>query len=343
MTIPAAREASHVPSCVSIIVPVHNGGADFDRCLQELARLNPAPLEVIVVEDGVPAQTPAYGPDVRVLRLPDRRGPAVARNRGAAIARGDVLLFVDADVLVPQTAIAAVAGTLSDSTLDAVIGSYDRHPACGDFVSQFKNLVHRFVHQHAREDGRTFWGACGAIRRKAFVALGGFDERFEVPSIEDIELGLRLTRSGGRIRVKKDLEVTHLKRWTWRTLVTTDIRDRALPWSALLLADGDIPDDLNVSRRSRVAVALTGLLLMAIPVGLFRPEAAQVVAGVSGALLALDWRLWQYFVTERGWWFALRAVPMQWLYYTYCGAAFGWVWLAGDWRRQRAARLQEPA
>jgi GT2 family glycosyltransferase len=323
---------------------VYSGGVAFVQCLDALARLSPPPLEVIVVEDGgTSADSPAYGADVRVVRLAQRRGPAAARNRGAAIARGDVLLFVDADVVVPETAVATVQECLKDPGLSAVIGSYDRRPTAPNFISQFKNLAHRFVHQQASENGLTFWGACGAIRRATFLALGGFDERFEVPSIEDIELGLRLSRRGGRIQLRKDLEVTHLKRWTLASLIKTDVRQRALPWSALLLADGHIPDHLNVSRRARLAVTLSATLLgslLAVPV---IPESALVAAAAALLLLAVDWRLWRYFASERGWWFALRAVPMQWLYYLYSGAAFAWVFLTGGWRRQRTARLQEPA
>lgn len=329
---------------VSVVVPVHAGGVAFVRCLDALARLSPPPLEIIVVEDGASgAGSPCYAPGVRVVRLPQRRGPAAARNRGAAIARGDVLFFVDADVAVPETAVATVQACLTDPGLAAVIGSYDRRPAAPNFISQFKNLAHRFVHQQANQDCATFWGACGAIRRATFLALGGFDERFDVPSIEDIELGLRLSRSGGRIRVRKDLEVTHLKRWTLTSLVTTDVWQRALPWSALLLADGHIPDHLNVSRRARLAVALTTILLATLLAAPFIPESALAAATVGLVLFVIDWRLWAYFAAERGWWFALRAVPMQWLYYAYGGGAFAWVWLATDWRRQRASRLQEPA
>ena len=332
-------------TAVSVIVPVHSGGAALLRCLDAVARLSPAPLEVIVVEDGdSAADSPRYAPGVQVVRLPVRRGPAAARNRGASIARGDILLFVDADVLVPATAVATVQACLADLALSAVIGSYDRTPAAPNFVSQFKNLAHRFVHQQANDDGVTFWGACGAIRRPTFLALGGFDERFDVPSIEDIELGLRLSRSGGRIRVRKDLEVTHLKHWTLSSLIRTDVFQRALPWSRLILADGHIPNELNVNRRARVAVALAGVAMASLPASLVVPDIALVAAACTASLLlALDWRLWAYFAAERGWWFALRAVPMQWLYYLYCGATFGWVWLAGDWRRQRATRVQEPA
>ena len=156
-------------------------------------------------------------------------------------------------------------------------------------------------------------------------------------------MGLRLSRGGGRIQLRKDLEVTHLKRWTLTSLIRTDVRQRALPWSALLLADGHIPDHLNVSRRARLAVALMAILLTSLLAAPFIPESVLVAANAALVLLAIDWRLWSYFAVERGWWFALRAVPMQWLYYVYSGAAFTWVFLTGDWRRQRAARLQEPA
>lgn len=338
------RAAAPLPSPlpVSVVVPVHAGGDAFGQCLAHLCRLHPPPLEIIVVEDGEPWPG-EYPAGVTVARLAGRRGPAAARNRGAALARGDILLFVDADVLVPPGAAAAVAETLADGRIDAVIGSYDRHPAAPGFVSQFKNLAHRYVHQQAREDGATFWGACGAIRRSRFAALGGFDESFGTASIEDIELGMRLVRGGGRIRVRKDLEVTHLKQWTLAGLIRTDVLRRAVPWSALLLREGRIPDDLNVSRRARAAVALTALGALALAVAPLAPAALWPAGAAAVTLLALDWRLWRYFAVERGWPFALGAVAMQWLYYFYSGASFGWVWLTGDWRHRRASRVQESA
>ena len=98
-----------------------------------------------------------------------------------------------------------------DPRLDALIGSYDDEPASAGFASQYKNLLHHFVHQHGREEAATFWTGCGAIRREVFAAAGGFDESYTRPCIEDIELGHRLRQRGRRIVLDPALQVKHLK------------------------------------------------------------------------------------------------------------------------------------
>ena len=66
----------------------------------------------------------------------------------------------------------------SEPDLDALIGSYDDEPAAPGFVSQYKNLLQHYVHQHGRKEATTFWSGCGAIRRELFLAIGGFDETY---------------------------------------------------------------------------------------------------------------------------------------------------------------------
>src|SRR5262249_7686419 len=175
----------------------------------------------------------------RILRMPTRSGPAAARNLGARAARNEFLLFIDADVVVPPTVVGQVRKAFRDRPeYAAVIGSYDDSPSASNFLSQYKNLLQHYVHQHAHKEGYTFWGACGAIRRDVLLASGGFDERYRAQCIEDIELGYRLKAAGCRIQVCKDIQVTHQKRWTAFSLFRSDFFRRALPWAALILRSG---------------------------------------------------------------------------------------------------------
>jgi GT2 family glycosyltransferase len=330
---------------ISVIVPVRDGGEAFARCLAGLTALDPAPLEVLVVDDGSrdASADAAKGAGARVVTMAATRGPAAARNLGARHARGDVLFFVDADVAVRPDAIAHVARALEDVTVAGVIGSYDATPGATNFLSQYKNLAHRYWHQIARTDGFTFWGACGAIRASAFHAVSGFDERYTAPSIEDIELGYRLRRAGLRVRVDPTLEVTHLKRWTAASLIRTDFAARALPWSELIFREGRIDDDLNLQTRARLGVAGTWLLVLCAVLAFWIPQAAWAAVALVEGLLLLDLPLWRYFARLRGVAFAAATVPWQWLQYACSGVAFGLAGVRHLLKGPRTRRMERPA
>lgn len=144
-----------------------------------------------------------------------------------------------------------------DATIDACFGSYDDMPAADGLVSQYKNLLHHYVHQHGAESAGTFWTACGAIRKTSFIEAGGFCEDYKTPSMEDIELGTRLCCQGKKIRLVKAMQARHLKRWTFRELLRSDILERAVPWSRLILAEPRASKDLNLNRSARLSAATT--------------------------------------------------------------------------------------
>ncbi len=310
---------------ISVVIPVHNGGANFRRCLSSLAHAVPGPREVIVVADGDTdgSWRLAEASGAQVLRVPTSRGPARARNLGACAAQGDTLCFIDADVAIPADAIGQIVEAFRrDPHLAALFGSYDDAPAEANFLSQYKNLLHHYVHQTAREEASTFWGACGAVRREVFLALGGFDEGYRRPSIEDIELGYRLRQGGHKIRLCKALQVKHLKRWGLVSLLRSDFFYRALPWSELILRDRRFIDDLNVKNSSRVSVMLTyGLLGALIGAGWWSGSLA-IATALLLALLALNAPLYRFFWRKRGLRFALQTIPWHWFYYLYSGLAF---------------------
>jgi len=258
-----------------------------------------------------------------VLSTPTRSGPARARNVAAGTARGDILFFIDADVAIHPDAIGIIRRLFTaDGQLAAVIGSYDDTPAQANFVSQYRNLLHHHIHQTSREEASTFWGACGAIRRDVFLGCGGLDEAYAKPSIEDVELGYRLRRAGHRIMLCKDLQCTHFKRWTARSVLSTDFVDRAVPWTQLIVAHRGMLNDLNLRWGCRLSVVAVFVLIGCAIAGVAWPW-LWVGAAVSAiALIGLNCRFYRFLARKRGVLFVLGAIPWHWLHYLESGAAF---------------------
>ena len=217
---------------VSVIIPVHDGGDAFRDCIARLAACTPPAHELVVVVDGGRDQSAALAAaaGATVIDLPESIGPASARNTGAQAATGDVLLFIDADVVVPPGLVGRVEAFLQDHPgIAAVIGLYDDAPADPGFLSQYRNLLHHYVHQTGCEEASTFWSGCGAIRARTSSTPAGSTAASSYSSVEDIEFGYRLRRAGHRVRLLKDLQVTHLKRWTALSMLRTDVYAARFP------------------------------------------------------------------------------------------------------------------
>src|SRR3990170_3641173 len=251
---------------ISVIIPVYNGSKYLNQCLDALMTSSYRQLEIIVVDDASTDDSVdiCRKKEIAVLQMPHQSGPAAVRNYGAQKARGEILLFVDSDVLVQQETIARVAADfMNNPDIAAVFGSYDDSPGALDFLSQFRNLFHHFIHQNSHREAKTFWTGCGAIYKEIFFQLKGFDEDWF--SIEDIELGHRIWNNGYRIMLDKELQVKHLKHWGFRTWLKTGIFYRAVPWSRLILASGHPPRDLNLQTPYIISAVLVGLLILTIP------------------------------------------------------------------------------
>jgi cellulose synthase/poly-beta-1,6-N-acetylglucosamine synthase-like glycosyltransferase len=247
----------------------------------------------------------------------------VARNRGATIAGAGILVFVDADVVVDLKALGGMCDLLeSDPSVCGVFGAYDHHPPARNFASQFKNLSHAYVHEIGSGTAATFWAGFGAVRAGPFRAVGGFDERFRRPSVEDIDLGYRLVAAGWRLRLEPRFRCTHLKRWTLWSCVLTDVRARGIPWTQLILRSGAVSNDLNTTHALRLSVALAYGAVAAFAGMVITPRAGAAALVMVAGLLTLNLDYYRWFARRRGWRFALGVVPMHFLHHLCNGASF---------------------
>lgn len=318
-------EPSTGPARVALVMPTHGPLSHSCAALAALHHLSPAPDQLIVVTDAeaCPQDTHLIPPSTTLVHVPFRSGPAIARNRGAQAAKSsDILLFVDSDVVIRPDTIQRIRSIFESSPhLTAAFGSYDASPGDPGFLSQYRNLLHHYVHQQGNEQASTFWAGLGAIRLDAFQAVGGFDTRYTVPSIEDIELGCRLTAAGHRIRLVKDLQGQHLKRWSATSMLRTDLLCRGIPWTRLLLSRRFLTNDLSLDHTARLSTLSCGIALASLP---FAPWFPPVLAVTSTALLLLIFmnrRFYGFLARSRGPWFAMLAMPWHALFYTECGLA----------------------
>jgi glycosyltransferase involved in cell wall biosynthesis len=323
---------------LSVIVPAHQGQHVLPLSLNALvASALPRDKwwELIVVDDASTDDTPLVAAQYAdtIVRLSGRpHGPAYARNRGFEVARGDIIVFIDADVCVHRDTLARFAELFANNPdIGGAFGSYDAHPAEPGFVSQYRNLLHHYHHQINPGDAETFWAGCGAVRADVFAAAGKYNEwHFSRPQIEDIELGHRITDLGHRIVLRPEIQCTHLKRWTFRSMIEADLKDRGVPWARLLVAEGSTlkSNSLNVKLIEKISTVLIWAMLSFLVAALWLRRTDLLFAAIAclTPVVLVNLRLYAFFARRRSLWFALRVVPIHVLYYVLNGVAAGFGW-----------------
>lgn len=305
----------------SVIIPVHNGRELLDRSLRALAAgdLPRERWELVVVDDGSTddaASAAAPFADT-VVRLPGPpRGPSYARNRGVEVARGEYIVFVDSDVAVHSDTLRRLIDVLDgDPLVAAVFGSFDDDPPARGLVSQYWNLLQAYSCRVHAGEAWSFGAACGAIRRTAFVAVGGFDEwHFQAPLIEDLELGIRLREAHHRVVLRADIQATHLKRWTLRTM----LRDA---WGRGVLL-GRLLGYGNTMRRARsdvlhtltsatsVLAGLAALLVLTAARSMYPNWIAALLLSL-GVAAAMNYSVNRFLIARRGALFTILVAPLH--------------------------------
>jgi GT2 family glycosyltransferase len=302
-----------MPLRFSFIVPFHRDLSMLARCLRALEARPPHSEVIIAADDALDDYMPlARQHGARVVDVPGPAGPGTARNAGAAASSGDVLVFVDADVAVSSAGVERMVHVIdTQPKTAAVFGSYDEAPADPGFMSQYKNLSHSFIHHTSATQASTFWAGFGAVRRETFERVGGFDERFTRPSVEDIDLGYRLTAAGYTVILDPTVSAAHMKRWTVGSAIVSDVRDRGIPWTQLIWRYGTLGNDLNLRTEYRLSVLLAYLVLGSVLLAPYDPRSLIAFALAVAGLTAANRRYLRFFYAKRGAWFVTKVWVMH--------------------------------
>lgn len=263
-------------TAITCIIPATNRPSTLPRVLESIAAAAAGPEQLIVVED------------------PSLTHPALARNAGARDARGDVLVFVDADVTVHADVFARFRAAFeTDQELMAIFGAYDDTPDAPGIVSSFRNLLHHYVHHQNAGRASTFWTGLGAVRRHAFEAHGGFARH----QTEDIEFGMRLSAAGGKVMLDPTIQGKHLKEWSLYSMLYTDLVVRGIPWVGLLIARHNTASTstLNLSWRHRWSTIASLVTVAAACLAYW-----WIALGALAGLIALNLDFYRFLARRQG-------------------------------------------
>lgn len=325
---------------VSIIIPAYNAADTLPLCLAAVRQSDYASTEAIVVCDACTDSSAqvAQSHGVRTIVNDSRQGAAYSRNVGAAAARGEIFFFVDADCILAPDAISMAVEALTTGE-QVVFGSYIAETRAPGFFSQFKNLQHHFTHQQGEDVQSSFWSGCGAITRAAFEDIEGFDVSLQ--ACEDIEFGFALTRHGYAVRLLKQMNAEHLKRYDLMKLLKSDLFGRAIPWTRLVAAGRSELGKLNTRPGGKRSVAFTGLSWLALASAWVFPGPALAAVAVCWAgVFWLNRELLGFIRSERGLLFAAGSALTLLAHFSVAGLGFVLGHLAARYPAERTPAPQ---
>ena len=188
----------------SVVVPTRDRRRELEACLARLApgvqSLEATRYEVIVPDDGDFEATDAWlriaCPWARHVRGP-RRGPAANRNAGARAAHGTWLVFADDDIVPSSGWLGAFVAAAADGEV------LEGQTTCDAGLSSPR------YHAPENRAGGVLWSCNFAVRHATFAAIGGFDEGFAFPHMEDADLRERLRAAGHALTWVPDARVDH--------------------------------------------------------------------------------------------------------------------------------------
>jgi glycosyltransferase involved in cell wall biosynthesis len=184
---------------ISIVIPTFNAERFMPGLLDSIFKHGIDDMEVIIVDDCSSDRTIEIAKryPVRIIQMEKNSGPAKARNRGVREAKGDIIFFLDSDVIVMQGAIREIKDYFKKNpSAKCVIGVCSTEPLNHGFVPRYMAMF-EYIHLTSVKDGMVsvFAPRCGAVRKDFFQKIGGYNESYRGADVEDFELARRINNT----------------------------------------------------------------------------------------------------------------------------------------------------
>ena len=270
---------------VSVIIPAYNAEDHIADCLNAIRNSDYTHYEIIVVNDCSSDGTIERISNIpcRILKTPERTGPAGARNLGIEHAAGDMLVFVDADIVIqPSTIRQLLESFLKRPDIISVCGTYDTHCNYRNISSLYQKSYNEYKIKFLPTYGPYITTAICCVPRDVVSAAGGL--RAHIYTGEDYELGLRLTEGGHVNFLNKSITVTHNKHVTFRQLIKQKFQYATnMTMLKLELAHG--ADECHVDLKRTFSVAMDQICAVLLS----WPTIIALICAIYTHIVAVRW------------------------------------------------------
>lgn len=300
---------------LSIVIPTYNASRFMPNLLDSIFSQALDDMEVIIVDDCSSDNTIETVKEypVRLIQMERNGGPARARNRGVEAARGEVIFFLDADVVVLDGTLREVRNYFAENpSAQCVIGMCATEPLNQGFVPKYMAMF-EYIHLLGAPENKVsvFAPRCGAIKKDFFQKIGGYDESYTGADVEDFELARRISREESIVLNPKIL-VKH----QFVNNVEEAVRNyfkRAVMWIQLFMKDRQLDNAGPTSPRNGVSALCAFFSFVSLFFIPFSPIAAGASLILFSIFLFTNMKWLVFMKEEAGLFFASKALLLNYV------------------------------
>jgi len=299
---------------LSIVIPTYNAERFMPDLLSSIFKNSIDDMEVIIVDDCSKDNTVRIAKKypVRVIQLEKNGGPAKARNIGVREAMGDIIFFLDSDVIVTDGTIKEVKDYfIRNPSVNCVIGVCETEPLNKGFVPKYMAMF-EFVHLIDTKDDKVsvFAPRCGAVKKDFFEKIGGYNESYKGADVEDFELARRITKSDSIILNQK-IRVKH-QFANFKQAVRNYFK-RAVMWVRLFFKEKKLDNAGPTAPSNGIAAVCSFFSFLSLFFMPFTDIAGYVFILLLIIFLLSNIKWWSFMRKEAGLLFAMRALFLNYM------------------------------